>query len=334
MINTQHKKIKPDETKNLSQYTYIGIDLSKKYLDIWIGGAYKKLANDSKGFKTLCSWVRNQPGEVLIAYESTGSLSLYLSEELDREGIKRRIIVPSRIRNYARSRGNIAKTDKIDCRIIAEYAQERQITPDKPMKPEMLRMRQLQRARAMHSKIAAQLKAALQNYHDETALASLKQAIAEQETHCLHLRKQIEQIIAADAQMSSLYNLLLTFDGIGERVAKAILCDLPEIGTLSRREIASLVGVAPFNWDSGGHIGKRIPRFGRKEIRCHLYLSIIACLHCKDSDVRQRYADYKKRGKPSKIAIIACLRWYLGRINATVKAWRIATGYTSMPTIS
>lgn len=320
MINTNVTEIKSNTTQNGS-YTYIGVDLSAKYLDVWVEDSYKRYSNDEKGLKELQQSIEKINGQVLVACEATGSISLYFCEELDRMGIKHKVITPSWVRHYAKSKGQVAKTDKIDCKIIRDYARDNQVQPDVPLTAAELKMRQLISARSLLIKQQAQIKATLKNYHDDTSLEALSAVLDVMEKQIEHLGEQLDKIILSDDGKKALCAFLVSIPGIGEKVAKAIICRLPELGSLNRKQIAATIGVCPFNWDSGGHIGKRIPRFGRSDVRRMLFMSILADLASKRSMVRERYDALRAKGKPRKVALIACLRWKVSKLNAMVKAW-------------
>lgn len=320
MINTNTTEIKSNSIQKES-YIYMGVDLSAKYLDVWAEDSYKRYPNDNDGLKQLQRRIAKINGQVLVACEATGSISLYFCEELDRMGIKHKVITPSWVRHYAKSKGQVAKTDRIDSKIIRDYAQNYQVQPDIPLTEAELKMRQLTSARALLIKQQAQIKATLKNYHDATCLGVFASMLETFEKKIQLLGQQLDEIIRADEDKKALYSLLVGIPGIGEKVAKTIICRLPELGHLNRKQVAATIGVCPFNWDSGGHIGKRIPRFGRSDVRCMLFMSILADLASNDSMCRERYDALRTKGKPRKVALIACLRWKLGKLNAIVKAW-------------
>lgn len=139
------------------------------------------------------------------------------------------------------------------------------------------------------------------------------------------VQDELEKVIESDEEMKNRYRLFLKIGGIGEKTAKVLLSNLPELGYLGRREIAALVGVAPFNWDSGRKTGRRIARFGRREVRTQLYMVIIAGMRMADNPIHQFYDSLRARGKTHKVAAIAGIRKLLVRINAQARDW-IATG--------
>ena len=307
------------------QSSYVGVDLSFQKLDVWMEGKYRRYENTESGFKKFHIALQRLKKKAIVVFESTGSISLYFAEQLDREGIARACLNPAWIRHHAKSIDRLAKTDKIDCELIANYAQLHQIQGDTPMKPEVLKMRQLQRYRSLLIKHRAQLKGSLYTYRDVYALQRVTEQIAHLDEEIKEVQVELERIIESNEEIKNRYCLLLKIGGIGEKTAKLLLCNLPELGYLSRREIAALVGVAPFNWDSGRKSGKRFARFGRRDVRTQLYMVIIACMRISDNPIHQIYDALRAKGKTHKVATIACIRRLLVRINAQVRDW-IAAG--------
>ena len=303
------------------QYHYVGVDLSSQKLDTWIDGKYKQYPNTEAGFARFLKAIRKLKKSVLVVFESTGSISLYFAEQLDREGIARACINPSWVRHYAKSIGRVAKTDRIDSELIAVYANLHKVQADKPMSPDILKMRQLQRYRSMLIKHRAQQKASLYTYRDSELIERISKRISKLDEEIKEVQLELERVIQANDEMRNRYRLFLKIGGIGEKTAKVLLCNLPELGYLNRREIAALVGVAPFNWDSGRKTGKRFARFGRRDVRTALYMSIIAIKRIKDNPICDFYDKLKAKGKSHKQAAIASIRRLLVRINAQVRDW-------------
>ena len=331
MIQQYSKKSKSDEVKITPQqpkYVYIGVDLSKAKLDVALPnkkGIYKPkcFSNDEKGFGKFIEAIHSIKSELplLVVFESTGSISLYFAEQLDSVQIARACINPARVRQHARSIGQIAKTDKIDSLIIASYAVNNHVEADAPMSKSMLRLRQLQRLRSSLTKQRAQQKTSLETYQDAYCRETLEEKIKQLSESIKAVQHEMEEIISNDAEMKKRYALYLQMGGIGEGSAKVLLCGLPELGYLNRRQIAALVGVAPFNWDSGSHIGRRIARFGRRDIRTQLYMGIVGALRIPNSPTQKLYLRLREKGKSHKVAAIACIRHMLVVLNAKVRDW-------------
>lgn len=327
MIKHQSVKSKENEAKEPHEYVYVGVDLSSQYLDAYIQGKYRRYSNDELGFNKFIRAISTEKIQkpVLVAFESTGSISLYFAEQLDRLHIARNCINPSWIRHYAKSKGRVAKTDKIDSEVIASYAELYKLQADTAMSAAMLRLRQLQRMRSMFIKHRAQLKGALHTYKDEFCQEQIAGQIETLDEKIKSAQLAMEQLIKDDEELQNRYLLYLQVGGIGEKTAKMLLCGLPELGYLNRREIAALVGVAPFNWDSGRRSGKRFARFGRREVRTQLYMCIAATLRMSEDLTQTRYHQLRAKGKSHKVAAIASIRHMIVRLNAQVRDW-IASG--------
>lgn len=323
MIKHQSVKSKENEAKEPQEYVYVGVDLSSQYLDAYIQGNYRRYSNDELGFTKFIKAISSEKiqNPVLVAFESTGSISLYFAERLDRLHIARNCINPSWIRHYAKSKGRVAKTDKIDSEVIASYAELYKLQADTEMSTAMLTLRQLQRMRSMFIKHRAQLKGALHTYKDEFCQQQIKEQIESYDEKIKNVQIEMEQLIKADDELKNRYQLYLQVGGIGEKTAKMLLCCLPELGYLNRREIAALVGVAPFNWDSGRRTGKRFARFGRREVRTQLYMCIAATLRMSEDLTQSRYHQLRAKGKSHKVAAIASIRHMIVRLNAQVRDW-------------
>ena len=320
MLQAKTINIKTKEAE-MPQYHYVGVDLSSQKLDTWIDGKYKQYPNTEAGFARFLKAIRKLKKSVIVAFESTGSISLYFAEQLDREGIARACINPSWVRHYAKSIGRVAKTDRIDSELIAVYANLHKVQADKPMSPDILKMRQLQRYRSMLIKHRAQQKASLYTYRDSELIERINKRISKLDEEIKEVQLELERVIQANDEMRNRYRLFLKIGGIGEKTAKVLLCNLPELGYLNRREIAALVGVAPFNWDSGRKTGKRFARFGRRDVRNALFMSIIAIKRINDNPIHEFYDKLKAKGKSHKQATIASIRRLLVRLNAQVRDW-------------
>lgn len=335
MIHQYSKKSKSDEVTSTPQqpkFTYIGVDLSKTKLDVSMPDkkgkyVYRSYTNDEQGFAKFIKAIRSIETQLplLVAFESTGSISLYFAGQLDSEQIARACLNPARVRSYAKSKGQEAKTDKIDSLMIAGYAMQYNVGADVLMSESMLRLLQLQRLRSMLSKHRAQKKTALKTYQDEECRKILEKEIEQLDADIKNVQREMEELISSDEELRKRYALYLHMEGIGEGSAKLLLCGLPELGYLNRRQIAALVGVAPFNWDSGRHVGRRIARYGRRDIRTQLYMGMIGAMRASDSATLKRYQRLRDKGKTHKVAIIACIRHMLTVLNAKVRDW-IAEG--------
>lgn len=300
---------------NLSEERWVGIDVNKTQLDVAVEptGETWSARNDEVGIaKSVEHLQRLQPRRVVV--ESTGGLEQPLLRALEAAGVPFSLINPHRSREFARSKGLLAKTDKIDAHLLALFGQAIQPKPTHlPTEQEQLlaalveRRRQLIEIRtAEHNRLASAHSAVRPDI--EQHLKELQEKIAE-------LERQIAQSIDADAEFQRKAQILQSVPGIGLITSATLVSELPELGEVNRKESAALVGVAPFNNDSGRHRGKRRVKGGRAGVRTNLYMSTLSAIHFNPV-IKPFYQRLLKNGKPKKVAIVACMRKLLTILNA------------------
>jgi len=306
---------------------FVGIDVSKTRLDISIGGGheYWQVANEERGFMKLIERLRSLH-PTLIVLEATGGLELPLVAEIASAGLPIAVVNPKRIRDFARSVGQLAKTDKLDARIIAQFAQmvrpgvrhlrteeEEHLTALLTRRMQVIEMLTAEKNRSYSTRQV--MKGVLQR-HIEWLQDDLK---------------KLDQTIAEFIQQSPLWSgkekVLRSVPGIGPVTGATILANLPELGTLNRQKIAALVGVAPVNKDSGKKCGKRRVFGGRAVVRRTLYMAALSATKCNPK-IKPFYEHLICRGKEKKVALTACMRKLLVILNVMVKNnefWRRET---------
>lgn len=305
---------------------FVGIDVSKARLDVCVqpGGEEFSADNDEAGVAALVE--RLATGEAcLVVLEATGGLQERAAAALAAAGLYVAVVNPRQVRDFARATGKLAKTDRLDAAVIAAFAQA--VKPEPRALPDaerqalidlVARRRQLVEMRAAEKVRRSQLAQALRPRLD-AHLAFLDAAIAE-------LDRDTGQALRGSSAWRAQDDLLASVPGIGP-VARAVLAaKLPELGRLNRRQIAALVGVAPFNRDSGQMRGKRVICGGRADVRNVLYMATVAAVRCNPV-IRAFHQKLKTAGKPPKVALTACMRKLLTILNAVIKAqspWRLA----------
>ncbi len=320
MMHQNNKKSKAESYQpEAAERNFIGVDLSLESLDVCCAGKITRLTNDKKGLEKLFKLVGKSPKGTIVAYESTGWLSRNFAMQLARKGISQTCVNPSRVRNYARALGIKAKTDSLDSQAIARYASDMDAKENVSNNLALLKLKELETAYEFFSRRAAQARTAMHSQSNKLIANEMQKAIAHDEKQLARIEKEMEETIRSDEELSARYDFYKTLRGIGPRIGMALTGQMPELGTLNRRQAESLAGVAPFNWDSGKMNGKRIPRFGRKWIRSLLYLSVVSSLRYKDSPIRDFYMRLKKEGKSSKTAIVAGIRKLLIWINSETR---------------
>lgn len=299
---------------------WVGIDVAKAALDLHLlpTGQSHSLANDTAGFKQLRKLLP-QPEGCLIVLEATGGYERLLVADLLDAGYHVAVVNPKRVRDFARALGLVAKTDRLDARVLALFAQKVQPapvekTPEKQAEIQQLvaRRRQLIDLRTMESN-------RLEMTHAKAARKSIQAVLKILERQIDDIEKAIETLVQSDDDWRQKTQLVQSVPGLGGVTATTLIADLPELGDLNRQQISSLVGVAPFNHDSGQHQGKRSIGGGRKSVRCVLYMAALSARRC--NPVIKAFADrLAQHGKPFKVVLTACMRKLLVILNALVKS--------------
>jgi transposase len=306
--------------------TYVGIDVSKERLDVAAlpSGLKWQFSNDEAGLgKLLVKLVKQSP--TLIVMEPTGGFEASLAGILAAEGLPVAVVNARQIRDYARAMGKLAKTDSLDAMVIAEFAQkvEPEVRPlrdeeNQEIKDMVSRRRQLiEMLTAEKNRLAIARKVIKPNI-----MAHIKWLTQELEDLDRNLRQQIE----SSPIWREKDDLLRSIPGVGKVTSATLLAELPELGTLNRKEIASLAGVAPFNQDSGTMKGKRRIWGGRSSVRSALYMAALVGTR-RNPVIRAFYLRLLEKGKLKKVALVACMRKLLTILNSIIryrKAWDYA----------
>ncbi len=304
--------------------TFVGIDVAKAKLDIFVNGEAWQVTNDPSGISELITRLKPLPLG-LIVLESTGGYESLVLGELYAAGLPVARINPGRVREFAKSVGQLAKTDVLDARILARYAEL--VRPTQAVMPseEEQQLAALVNRRRQLSEMRVAEKNRL-----GTAPKKLRDGIS---AHIQWLTKEIDHIekdMDDFIQQSPLWRekdeLLKGVPGIGDVSSRTLLSELPELGRLSHKEIAALVGVAPFNCDSGRMRGKRRIRGGRSSVRSVLYMATLCCTRYNPV-IRTFYQRLIRNGKEKKVAIVACMHKLLTILNAILRSrqpWRPA----------
>ena len=305
---------------------YVGIDVSKESLDVAVvpSGEKWQYPNTEAGLNKLIGKL-GKLSPALIVMEPTGGFEAPLAGALAAEGLPVAIVNARQIRDYARAVGKLAKTDTLDAMVIAEFAQR--VQPEvRPLRDEenqeikalVSRRRQLiEMLTAEKNRLATAPK-----WMKSKILDHVKWLTREIEDLDRNLRQQIE----SSPFWREKDDLLRSIPGVGNVTSAIILAELPELGTLNRKEIAALAGVAPFNRDSGTMRGKRRIWGGRTVIRSALYMAALVGTRYNPV-IRAFYIRLLAKGKAKKVALVACMRKLLTILNSIIryrKAWKYA----------
>jgi len=300
------------------ELVYIGVDIAKSYLDAAIGSEKRRFSNDTIGHRELIKWVKRVKTPVQVICESSGGYERALVQRLARARVKISLVQANRVRQFARAAGILAKTDCIDAKVLREFGKlmRPQTVTAAKLEQEHLRELESQRRHLTHLLVMEQNRGARVS---DASVQRLNRSLINQ------IKKQIDQLdllikehIDQSHELSAKAAKLTRVSGVGARTAALLLAQLPELGELNRREIAALVGVAPFNRDSGRIRGKRAIYGGRKRVRHGLYMAALVAAH-HTPILRSFYLRLRAAGKPAKLALTATMRKLLIVLNSSLK---------------
>lgn len=312
-------------TSGNREMIYVGIDVCKDRLDVgfWPSGKTFSEPNDAKGIARLVKRLsKREPS--LVVLESTGRLEVPVALELGEAGVPYRIVNPRQVRDFAKALGQLAKTDRIDSIVLARWAESAKLEP-KPLpdaERRELRALVMRRLQLIETKVAEENR--LKSELVPKVRKSLKDSIAWLERQIKKLDNDLDRMVKNSPTFSDLNDLIQSVPGIGPNTANMIIACLPEMGTLNRRSVAALVGVAPLNRDSGKTQGRRFCWGGRAEVRAALYMAALVASRYNPV-IKAIYLRLRAKGKPAKIALVACMRKLLVIMNAMVRdqtPWR------------
>jgi len=304
---------------------YVGIDVSQARLDVgvWPTGETFSVANDRAGQIALAARLSGMMPR-LVVLESTGKLEVPMALELGEHRVPYRIVNPRQVRDFAKAKGILAKTDRIDSVVLANFAAALEIEPKALPDADRRELRSLvmRRAQLLETKIAEQNR--LLGETVPKVLKSLKASIRWLEHQIAQLDEELDRKIDATPHFKAQSELVESVPGVGPNTARMLIAGLPELGTLNRQKIAALVGIAPLNRDSGKTQGKRICWGGRAEVRGSLYMATLVGVRYNPV-LRALYLRLRAKGKAAKVALVACMRKLLVILNAMVRTntpWR------------
>lgn len=302
-----------------SAATFVGVDVSKKRWDVCVlpGGQSMSLSADPKGLEQLREWLQPK-GRCLVVVEATGGYERRLVAELIDAGHDVARVNPRQVRDFARSLGQLAKTDRIDARVLALFAEKVQPRPCEKVPENQVQLDALLTRRRQ----LVQMKASEQVRLHQTEMREVRKSIS----HMLdELRAEIDDVDGQIAQLiddhddwSARVQQLATVPGVGPVTSRTLVAELPELGQLDRQKIAALVGVAPVNRDSGTFRGRRCISGGRAQVRKTLYMAALTARRC--NPVIKAFADrLAKAGKAAKVILTACMRKLLIILNTMAR---------------
>ncbi len=310
---------KMNTTKELKM---IGVDVAKDKLDIAIDEKNViTVDNNEAGFKKIVNQLPTTDG-ICFVMEASGGYEKSFAEFLLNEKIAVAVIHAKRVRDFAKSMGIYAKNDRIDAIMILQYAQiayakgnlhtlELRSEAGQAISPLSRRRSQLVNQRAIE-------KQHLESATNAEVISSIEKVIAYLDTEITDIENKIAAKINADNDLKKNKDRLFEVNGIGEVTASAIIAELPELGQVSNKEIAAIVGVAPYAKDSGNKSGQRVVSGGRALVRSILYMATLSAIRF-NKPIKAFYERLLAKGKPKKLALVACMRKLLIILNSITK---------------
>lgn len=309
---------------------FVGIDVSKDKLDIYVRPSGRSWTQPSRDVEGLCE--RLKPlNPTLIVLEPTGGYEVDVLNALIREGFRVSREHAFRIHHHAKGSGQLAKTDRLDASMIAHYAEcySQEIEPmTEPLGEQGLLQQLSSRRRQLVGMRAAERNRLGLPNSSEILRASCERIIAVLSQEIEEIEEQIQQIIRDNEQSRDRQAILESVMGIGLRVSQTLLAYLPELGKVNRKQIAALVGVAPFQYQSGRFKGQSKIRGGRSEVRSVLYMAVLSAKKYNPK-IKAFYERLLERGKKKKVALVACMHKLLRILNAMLSKGEVYQPCTS-----
>lgn len=292
----------------ISKLQYIGIDVSQDFFDVYAipCNKYHRFSNDTDGIKKCLSFLDTLKVN-RVCCEATGKLEQAIARTLTDHGYMVDVVNPNRISAYRQCISVNAKTDILDAKLIADFAM-RMLKEHRPMANAYIEeLRELGMRRRQCVDIRVQEKNRLKRCKHRLVTKDIKNSIAILDKRIAEFERLIKQLIKEHLELKQKFLILKSVPGIGDVVAMQLICDLPELGKLSKGEIAALVGVAPMNQDSGKRTNRTKIRGGRKHIRSALYMAAMAARR-SNSHLKVFYENLVSNGKKRMVALVALMR--------------------------
>lgn len=294
---------------------YAGVDVSKTTLVVHFEGQERRFDNTAQGGEKLLEWLGQWRADVAVACEATGGYEACLVEAVQSAGLVCAVLQPARCRHYARAIGQLAKTDPIDARLIARMANALQPEGRRSLDDAERQLATLVRQRQQLRRQLQPLKNLLTQQPQAACFQRLRAAY---ESELTQLETQIEALLASSSPLQAKAQRLCQIQGVSHITATALLADLPELGSLSNRQMSALVGLAPYARDSGQLHAKRYITGGRAAPRRALYMAALSATRFNPI-LAAFYARLRAKGKPAKVALTAVMRKLLCLANLLIK---------------
>jgi transposase len=307
--------------------SFVGIDVSKVRLDVHVrpSGQTFAVGRHGQALEQLVDDLRIL-APALIVLEATGGFEIVVAAALAGAALPIAVVNPRQIRDFARATGRLAKTDALDAQVIALFAERIRPEPRPVANADRQTLAELVARRRQVVEMIGMETNRLHQARNPRVQRMLKATLKTLKVQLAELDRDIDDTIKRSPVWRAADDLLTSVPGVGDVTAHTLIADLPELGLLDRRRIAALVGVAPVNRDSGQMRGKRTIAGGRADVRHALYMATLSATRWNPV-ISQHYRNLVKRGRPKKVALVACMRRLLGILNAIIRtktSWQCA----------
>ncbi len=301
-----------------SVVSYVGIDVAKAELVVATTQLRAVFARGPAGLDRLVDWIHQLGAHVRVVLEASGGYEREVVAWLQAHGLAVSVVNAGWVRNFARSQGRLAKTDRIDARVLVDFAAANAPRLCAPVTPAQQKLTDLVRARQQLVAVRTLLQNQLEHTRERLARRSQEELVALTATRIQRLEKAVAQLIAETPPFKAKTQKLTAVAGIGPTTAALLLAELPELGSLNKAEAAALAGLAPRNHDSGAFRGQRHIAGGRPAVRTGLWMpTLVATQH--NPILKAFYQRLRAKGKPAKLALTATARKLLIHLNSLLK---------------
>ncbi len=298
---------------------YIGIDIGKYTLDIFMNNQTFTYKNTPADIKRLLTFFEPRRSKSIIIFEPTGGYERKLSKALIDNEFFFHKTHPNKVRDFARAKGLRAKTDKLDAKLLCEYAQCMELESDVRLASENTeKLAALLKRREELMKQQLQEENRLETLEDSDIKKSIRRHIKFLKTAIKSIEENIDTLKKTDKDIQQRDALLRTVKGVGDMLSNTLIAYVPELGRIDNKSLASLIGLAPYNHDSGTLQKRRFIVGGRGQVRNMLYMAALSCIQYNE-DLKAFYQRLKRKGKPSKVALTAVMRKLLMVLNSVMR---------------
>lgn len=298
----------------------IGIDVAKKFFDLYcfLNDHEMHLSNDQQGIDKFIELCRQTKPE-LIVMEATGGYELLLAASIQAQGFAVAVVNPRRVRDFAKATGQMAKTDKLDARVIAKFAATLEPVPSEHINDNSRKLKALVSRRKQLVQLHVSENNRLEHAIDKKVKNSINAVIKAIQSQIDKIDRQIKDWIEKMPKLNQRVQQLESIPGVGTTTAHMLVTELPELGILNRRQIAALVGLAPINRDSGMYKGTRMTGGGRGDVRSRLFMPTMVAVRYNPALRKYYQRMIQQQGKCKMVALTAAMRKLLCIMNTMIK---------------